>query len=1254
MKRKLLILIGATLTLAAQAQQVARVTEQVDLGTVTPFDSVSFYIEYPEYQPLRATEIAALRKQGFAPSATPQFETLYSLSRGKTLADVSFVPIVQRNGRWLRLVRYELRHRVTSRYAPAIHTLLTSAQRVAQATRYASQSVLAEGKWVKIRVSKEGIYQLTDAQLAKMGFSDPSRVKLYGYGGRLLPDAFTFEGNGALIDDLCEVPLYRRQGSVLFWAEGLTRWKSDGNYETNTFSSYSYYFLTEGDSPAAWSQADEPTGTPADVNECVANALLDNDAYVWYGGGRDFYDNNELLGGHSFTLALPGNTGAACTVRYDVSAMSTTASSRYTITRTTGGQTEEVAQGNIAQTGENESAKGTRGSFQAQLGESERFNVSTTVPGRLNYIYARYTQHLSTAYTTGAFTTTQSGPASLHVAAADANTRVWQVNDNGVMVQELPGQLDGTTYTVRATSGQARFVIADISSTAYKSPEVVGTVENQNLHADGPADYIIIVPASGKLVEQAERLAAAHQEKSGLRTRIVRADQLFNEFSSGTPDAAAYRRYLKMLYDRATTDADRPRYLLLMGNCSYDNRMITSEWRSASPDDYLLAFERNDQERVYNGGYSIGTLHSYVTDDYFALLDDGEGAQFSSSTGTINEKPDIAVGRFICTTPTEAKWLVDQAIAYMNNDETGAWKNRMWAMGDFGDNNLHMEDADGVVKQAREAAGDNFLIRRINPDVYAPTPTSKGTTYPEATAKILQAMQQGALIFNYNGHGSPDRLSHAFLLSKEEMAANVSKSRPVWVFASCEITPYDQAVTDLGRNALFNENAPAVAVVCAARTVYADRNRALNEGFIKYAFVRDSEGRCNTLGEALRLSKCELVASSSDGNTIGVDRTINKLKYVLLGDPALHLACPQSGVVIDSINGQPIEATATSLTQLPIGSKVRFSGYVGADGATSTSPDTNFNGVLTATVFTPLQTLTCKGNANTSADPFVYQDYTRTLFEGSVEVKQGRFTVEFVVPRGITFSTDEALLSLYAVDNTTRSERNGAYKRFCFNGVAATAEPDTVPPALYLYLDTPDFPDGGIVSTSATFYAALSDSTALSIVSGNLGHDMELWFDGDASTTQVLNDYFAFSYGSYSEGLVTYPLSGLTPGRHTLTFRAWDAFDNSAMSTLSFVVREGGASNFEVNATRTADQTTRFVTSLAEAAAADTEVRTEVYSISGVRIWHGTTKVTAGNRLTAIDWAQTDYAGRPLPPGVYLYRSVEGKQKTSAKKLVVH
>ncbi len=1229
--------------------QVPHCSLQVPLGKLLEGETVNFTIAYPEYVTLTASQKARFKALGARPSDHIELSVAQGIERGNTIADVSFTPLIERNGKWFLLSNFKLQKTSSAENLPQAFRLAAQAATQAQAaSRYASHSVLASGKWVKIKVNSEGLYQLSASQLQKMGFSDISKVKLYGQGGRPLVELASTSDKDAWVDDLKEIPLFRRDNSVVFFAEGTIRWNTDGSHRQNAFSASSCYFLTEGDSPAQLTTLTQPTATATEVTQVKAHALTDNDGYCWYEGGRDFYESETVGSSKRYKLQLPGLVGASSEsgtsanvdVAWDIACSNAVSSTTVNLVEESSGSV--LSRGTIsAANGDGESARGYRASFSTNQITSQQPVLqvrSTDTQARLNYIRINYPQQLAADNPTAAFSPNVKGAVKLVIANADAHTRVWQIASGNADAAVLPSDLSGTTLTAYAPDGTQRFVIVNEEQT-FSSPQTVGNVSNQDLHADSGIQYVVIVPSSGKLTEQANRLAEEHRTRDGLTAKVVTAEEIYNEFSSGTPDATAYRRYLKMLYDKAATDSERPQYLVLFGDCLWDNRGVTAEYASANHNDYLLSYERNDQESYTNSGYSIGTLHSYVTDDYYGLLDDSEGNKIES------EKVDVGIGRMPCHDAATAKILVDRTIKYMDNKSTGAWKNNMFSIADSGDENSHMTDADTICAQTSRAAGENFLVRRLYLDSYTATQTAQGTAYPAATEHLKQLMQQGALIFNYNGHGSPDRLSHKFLIYKEDMAANVSQALPLWIYASCEISPYDQPISDLGRNALYNVDGGAVGVICAARSVYSNYNRAIDKGIVKYLFSKDSEGKRLTFGSALRKTKNELITS---GSTIGSDYTMNKLKYVLLGDPAVALAYADDGISIDSINATALKTSATQT--IATGAVTRFSGKVTGSGSTA---DESFNGTLTATLLAPAETITCKGQGNSSADPKVYKDYTRSLYQGDVKVTNGEFHVDIVLPRGVNLSTDRALLSLYAVSDDSTREYKGRETRFCINATGQAEKADTLGPDIYVYLDRPDFPNGGVVDVDATFYASVSDSTALSVASGALGHDVELILDNDASNAIRLNDYFKFDFGSYNNGLVEYPLTGLTPGVHSLSFRMWDVYDNSTTARLQFEVRQGGASSFEVNATELSPgQTARFVTSFIRQAEGDVDVVTEVYNTLGYRVWTATQRVSSGEYATA-DWNFCDQAGHRLPQGVYFYRSKVYGKETKTKKIIV-
>lgn len=1225
-------------------------SHQIDCGADT--DGAADYavrLDYAEYAPLTAEEVGRIKRGQLAVADTivPRVET--GISRRHTLLDVTFTPIVRRGGRYLRLVSCKLvveKSATLQSFTTSRLQSFTTSQLQSSTGRWADASVLSTGKWVKIRVSDEGVYSLTASQLAGWGFSDPSRVKLYGYGGRPQDEAWTFTAgnNNRVPDDLCEVPLYRRTNDLLFYAEGTVRWTWNTTYsqwvhETQPYSRYSYYFITEGDSPLSFSTADAVSSTSTSLSTITHHALLDRDEVGIYAGGRQLYDSHNFATDgttKTYRLAAPGivagETAKAC-----IAVGASNSSSSVSVQAAANGTSLGTL--TVRKYGENESGAERRETFSTTALTADNtftFACNTSAPTRLNYICLTYPCALNATSLTTAFTPNVSGAVTLTIEGASSSTQLWCIGTADDPAKQIPATLSGATLTANVSDGTRRYILVDAAATSYSSPTYVGTVENQNLHADTGIDMVIIVPSSGKLTEQATRLAEAHAAKDSLNVKVVTAEQLYNEFSSGTPDASAYRRYLKMLYDRASSEADAPRYLLLFGDCAWDNRMITSDWTGYSPNDFLLSFEVNDgYTSLGTRDFALGSLASYVTDDFFTWLDDSEGTSYSRN------KPDVAVGRFLCHDAATAKTLVDKAIAYMNNDVVGAWKNRVYVLGDDGDNNLHMTGAETVASSITDACDDELLLHKVYWDAYTRTVTATGSTYPQVTAMMQEYMRQGALLFNYMGHGSPEQISHRKILLKDDFAVTSSSRLPLWVMASCEITPYDSQEDDIGRTALYNETGGAIGVVCASRAVYASSNTALNSEFVTRLLSNDG---ANTLGEALRLTKNALL--NSGGN---VDYSINKLKYVLLGDPALKLAMPRQRVVLDSINGAAL--TASTFLTLKAGSVARFSGHVcGTDGTALTT----FNGTLTATLSDREETITCKNNDGSATTPLTYTDRTKTIYEGSDSVTAGRFTLQVAIPRDISYTNDAARLTLYAVSTDHAIEANGHNEQFCLNGTADSIDSDTIPPTVYVYLDTPDFQNGGITSTSPVFFAEVSDNAGLSVSGISIGHDMELVLDNNAANLTVLNDYFTYTFGDYRSGQVSYALSGLTAGAHTLSFKAWDVNNNATTATLSFYVSDNVPTAFDISVTQNpATTTTNFVTVLSSSATSQLTI--DVYDLMGRKVW--TSSATTSSTYNVQTWNLTDATGARLPAGLYFFKATTageaGEEETDAKKIII-
>ena len=768
----------------------------------------------------------------------------------------------------------------------------------------------------------------------------------------------------------------------------------------------------------------------------------------------------------------------------------------------------------------------------------------------------------------------------------------------------------------------------DLKGGTFPIPEYVHNITNQDLHSHKPVDLLIVIPTSQRLLPQAQRLATFHEQHDGMKVRIVPEDEIFNEFSSGTPDAMAYRRYLKMLYDRATTDAELPKSLLLFGDCVWDNRMVTPDCKTLNRNEYLLAYESDN---------SFSLTDCYINDGWFTLMDEGEGVQLLDK-----DKEDVGVGRFPVSNPTDAQTMVDKTISYATNKNAGSWQNVIMYMGDDGNNNLHMRDLDKTAETIT-AQYPEFVAKKVMWDAYTRVTSSTGHTYPEVSALIKQQQAQGALIMDYAGHGSEIQISHEAVLRITDFSTFTNTNLPLWITASCDIMPYDGFVPTIGEEAVLNKKGGTMAFWGTTRTVYANYNKYINTAFMKHVLSLDNE-KPITLGEAQRRAKGDMINSKND-------HTPNKLQFALLGDPALSLHLPTLKVVIDSINNNLL-APGSQLT-LKGGSIAKVKGHI-SDGKDKVS---NFNGMMTATVRDTRELITCKMQDNETNTPFQYYDRQKILFNGSDSVRNGEFTFTFAVPRDLNYANGSGLINVFAVNNDHTLLANGMNDNFQINGSEQVSN-DSIGPSIYCYLNTPSFINGGNVNSTPYFVAEITDKNGINAAGNGIGHDMTLMIDGEMVRTYNLNDNFRFDFGSYTKGSTFFSIPELAEGRHQLKFTVWDILNNPSTATLDFNVVKGLAPDIEsigVTNNPAKTQTTFIVTHNYIGANVDVEI--DVFDTSGRLLWkHNESGVSAGNAYT-VDWDLTVVSGARLQTGVYLYRvrlSSGGAVKESkAKKLII-
>ena len=1169
---------------SAKAQRFYNLTTgEVKIDSLLPYFRCSFPLEgnyrdsvytptilYPEFIDMTGADVARYMTISGEPlPALPTIDHSIAIDRGKGSLEMGLCPLVYREGRYQLLVSFMLQ----LQSKPKSQSVRRANHRANETAtmRYAEHSVLAQGRWAKIRVPESGIYQLTQSMVSQAGFTDVNKVRIFGYGGALQQEVLTDEYLTAH-DDLKEVPTCTVNGRRLFYAQGPVSWDSNTTTQRtrNPYSNYGYYLITQDDTDpaqvdsAAFMAAVYPTADDYHV-------LHEVDNYAWFQGGRNLFENTPIAQGrsHTYTIETPAlETGAKLYVV--VSAGSTS-------------------------TAQVELNGKTLGKLNVKLGSYDKGNTAA----------ATYTIDSLAASNNIKITTTEGGPIRLDYIAF-------------TLSQPKPAP--------------------NLTQTEFPTPEYVHNITNQDLHAHEACDMVIIIPTSQKLLTQAERLAAHHREHDSLRVRIVPSDEIINEFSSGTPDATAYRRYMKMLYDRAGTEADMPRYLLLFGDCAWDNRMNTSNWRNASPDDYLLCFESEN---------SFNEVHCVVADDFFTLLDDGEvllDGNYARSKG------DVAVGRFPVVNDADAKVMVDKTIAYALNKNGGSWQNTLVFMGDDGNNNMHMKTANEAADLVAKAH-PGYMIKKVMWDAYTRESSATGHSYPEVEKAIKQYQANGALIMNYAGHGRADQISHEAVLRLLDFMQFSNNNLPLWITASCDIMPFDGSEVTIGETAVLNSKGGAVAFFGTTRTVYAQQNDSIDKAFLRYVLSTDG-GKPITIGEAQRLAKNYMVTpqTNSRGRVVYGDLSDNKLQYSLLGDPALALQLPTAEVVVDSING--MAANNENMPQLKAGSIVNLKGHVAGDS--------DFKGIVYATVRDTEETIVCRLNDTTrdgAQSAFTFTDRTKTLYTGSDSIRGGEFRLQFAVPMDINYANGQGLINLFALHANRTLSAHGANDHFTVGG-SITAQNDSIGPSIFCYLNSPSFTNGSSVNATPFFVAEVNDADGINASGSGIGHDMQLIVDGEMALTFNLNDNFQFDFGSYTTGTTWYSIPQLAPGPHKLLFRAWDVLNNSSTAQLTFNVVSGlSPTLFNIGcAPNPAKANTTFVINHARAGS-EIDVVLEIFDTAGRQLWqHNETAVSTTGTYT-IDWDLTIDDGRRLPTGVYLYRvrlASDGSSLVSkAKKLVV-
>lgn len=1041
---------------------------------------------------------------------------------------------------------------------------------IVSAQSHTGNSVLAEGNWFKIGVVESGVYKLTYSDFAAMGADvssiNPQFIGFYGTEAGMLPQ----KNDEPYRDDLGEMAVaFRGNGNssfeqdefFLFYAEGPVRKVYNNNYqmlvcEQNVYSDSVFYFVRTDNPTAAKRVAD---GNQADIG---TQDIIDDYLAVCH---HELDLNNPYsLGTRWYGETLSQITGTEFAESFDCTDFVHGSKARCYVSVIGRSFTEAV----IADVSINGSQQGSL-TMPRLLSSSDRFaneqshiyefDAAATVDFNVSLRNSTTDALLGMDFVTLNFwkklrfgdkqlefrlfpTQSADSVTGVSVAGGDNDLNVWNVT-SPLDAVNIPFAVTGSLlFGCRMDDCNDFVVFADSQAKQVVSARYI---PNQNVHQQ-PVNTDMLIITHRRFAGYADELAAMHSALDNLNCSVADVDEIYNEFSGGRLDVSALRNFIKMVYD---SGQQRLKYVLLFGDASFDYRNI-----SGQGGDFVPSLQ---SDNTYN------FMRSYVTDDYFGLMDDGEGLDCA---GVV----DLGIGRLPVNTIQQAENVVGKIKDYVLNTACmGKWKNDFLLVTD--DDKAGYIDACEKIGEKIVQQCQSFNVSKIYSDAYVRQDVAGGGhAYPEARADLLGYLGQGVSVLAYFGHGGVRGWTEEGLLTYNDILSLNNAHRLPFVFtATCEFSKFDNpAFSSAGEEMFLNRDGGAVAMLTSTRPTVTFTNT--NFGLHLFDTLVAAGAKDITFGDLTKAAKA--------------DGLLDNCSYVLFGDPALRFSYPRNRIQITSVNGQPAGdyQTIESATMMNVEGRI-----IDADSALVGS----FEGTVDIILFDKKVSVSTLSN-NGDVDVRDFSVYRNIVFEGRAKVENGTFSVSIPVSDVLNYMDGNARLSFYAADTVSGVDATGSFEGFTL-AAGDNMQRDNTPPEVELCCVRTSYADGMIV-------ADIYDEQGIWLYNNVIGRDLLLVHEHDGSIEKILVSGYCrqSETGDFSHFRLEMPFANLAPGEHRYGLRVSDNHGNTTEKEISFAV---GCCMTEVDAVcypnPSSASTTFIVTCTTASPFVDVEI--SIYSVLG-------------------------------------------------------
>ena len=1074
-------------------------------------------------------------------------------------------------------------------------------------------------KWVKLKISEDGIYRVSGASLRNAGFDISAvmrqNIKVYSSAGQDIPnDPRNPVWHGA-VEITREVTVTTSNGLfddtdfIIFYANGtVTRDPENLSYYLNKYSDFSYYWIDLGISPSAESGKDF-----SDISiESVSFTDISLFKRQEFSDGRNslYYEENffEWYG----SLISPQSSSRISFIANNIDSAFPVSVSVYNSLKISGNSASirYSVNGNIEM-----SVLSSNTTFRYDF-DSALFTSDSE-----NYIELTNTGTTSNKYYNG-YNLIYTGSVSAGSRDQYFYAETVPGNDYRLNLQGASGRylFDITDpYNVKRSVLEDDFCIISADSSVhsyllfsgtYKTPESISSYDNTNsetLHSvTRKIDMVIISPDDfyDFLKDDVTGYISAHLEyDNGVNSvEVVSMADISNEFGRGYQEPAATRNFIKYAYENWQTE-----YFLLAGDGNYYIKGQTGV---------------PEKNFIYTSDPTYSSSVGYGSDDFYANL------------YTTTPYQHVSLGRFTVSSISELRNIISKSISFMQNSNPGSYKTKLLFMAD---DERSLNDG-GTWYETVHIRNTESRIVPVVPDYYNLDKLYL-TEYPfefspsiglyvknKAQEDLIRKINGGINLLLYVGHGAPMQLAHERVFTPGAFSKVSNPEKYFFMIgATCSFGVFNNPeIKYLSEQMLIAPNRGSIGLINAVSAVLI----GMNENFVCSLFTAafDDPLKKLTIGKALKEAKIRYPSG-------------NSAAYMLFGDPALLLF--NDSKIVQSQNS--LELTTLKLDS--ISSNLDLNAGISV-------PERD--GVMNTMII----------DAEVQRSYFNYEqwdpDYPaleyvlpgNVILSASSSLENGYSKSKFILPKDISYGDNKSKVLFYGYNNSGM-EFTGSIDSVSIKGDTEITLSDSIPPEISILFNSTGYIIGNPIGSNPLVIAEITDDNGIN-TSGGLGHKILLEIDGE---TVDITSSFQYKLNSYSEGAASYQLADLSSGTHNLKISAWDNFNNYNEKTLSFEVIDESSKSDEwignllnhPNPVKSKGTTFGFaVNNPIELSS----YSVTVYTINGRKVKTIKSPIGQITPFQSVYWDGKDEDGDTPANGVYLYvlRAKFNDGKTVSKK----